>query len=100
MTEFTKGPWRVREDVRVDHGIEYIAGLDIISDDYEIVACEGIASNSDINIANAHLIAAAPELYEALEKIVTAAIDYDDANSLCSLGESLMPILAKARGEA
>ena len=51
-------------------------------------------------IANAHLIAAAPELYEALEKIVTAAINYDDANSLCFLGEKLMPILAKARGEA
>lgn len=68
-------------------------------EDYITVGPKG-GDEDQPNYAMAHLIAAAPELYEALEKIVTAAIDYDDANSLCFLGERLMPILAKARGEA
>ena len=77
MTKFTPGPWRVEVDMRIDtdlnghpRGEEYISGYDIYSDNICIVGCEGILGDSE---ANARLIAAAPDMYAALQLFIIGA---------------------------
>ena len=72
MNKFTAGPWKVVADERYDRFAEAdrIVGYDIKSADGEIVGSEGISGDSEINLANAHLIAAAPDLLEALSEII------------------------------
>lgn len=77
MSEYTKGPWRVEPDMRSnrigdmwsDDGYEeYCAGYNIVAEGGdEIVGCEGIVDGDD---ANAKLIAAAPEMLEALRMVL------------------------------
>ena len=49
--------------------------------------------------ANAHLIAAAPELYEALDMLMDASGPGDSAQLLAEERENIIGLLAKARGE-
>ena len=90
-TKFTKGPWRVgylsKDSVFADEGGDYVTN------------CGTGELGHDVEIANAALIASAPELYEALEQI--AALYIDDRSSsmhkaLCIANKALK----KARGEA
>ena len=97
MTEWkwTKGPWvitdmgtLISEGGNVNHPIE-VAGLNIAH--FSRYECKTHQS------ANANLIAAAPDLYEALENLLNV-INGDggtkpDARELCHAA------LAKARGE-
>lgn len=94
MTGFTKGPW-------------HIADLGAV-DDANIVDANGneVLGTSEwlrLSDADAHLIAAAPSLYEALEAACDA---YDDACNFDMLTAQLdqaidaaRTALAKARGE-
>lgn len=101
MTEpkFTPGPWRFVDDGE--------CSIDTPGDN----TCRFIGKNSlpfaasfqhsafgkdDICDANAHLIAAAPELYEALDRFVDWMNEEEGAHSLC---DSARAALAKARGE-
>lgn len=106
-TKFTTGPWVVEEDWTTDRDInghargdKYIAGFDITSKDIPIITCEGISGSGPTERANAYLIAAAPELYEALQ----ACLNFME-NTESELGFSLesadqaRAALAKARGE-
>lgn len=72
MNKHTPGPWKVVADEQYDRFAEAdrIVGYDIKSADGEIVGSEGISGDSEINLANAHLIAAAPDLLDALERIL------------------------------
>ena len=83
--KFTKGEWVV-EDSRA-----------IVCDGFKVAyACSGsnIPFISKVS-ANAHLIAAAPEMYELLQSIaVTEMMNGDDAFS-----EQINELLSKARGE-
>ena len=106
--KFTPGPWCVFEDIRTDKNPygrdseEYIAGFNIESGNYEVVGCDGISGGSDIERANAHLIAAAPELYEALEEMSSCLSDIISGNDWGAVEEYLddaRAALAKARGE-
>ncbi|WP_315136428.1 hypothetical protein [Achromobacter marplatensis] len=65
MTTFTPGPWTVSDN----HGKRYIEPVG----DNEPVAmiCRG---HADAYLANADLIAAAPELYHALDDLFTDMI--------------------------
>ena len=90
-TKFTKGPWRVgwllKDAVLTDENGKYVAN------------CRTGEFGSDIEKANAALIASAPELYGALEQI--AALYIDDRSSsmhkaLCIANKALK----KARCEA
>lgn len=95
MTEhkWTQGPWSVRRDECDDPVVvSECLGLEL----------DGLCwhENSD---ANAHLIAAAPELYEALERLLPMAEDdcFQYGSSADNDEDVLFAraALAKARGE-
>lgn len=69
----TPGPWRSELDADGDHGIFYATDLIAVTDGW------GDSSTSDRSLdedkANAHLIAAAPELLDALHQ-ARLQIDY------------------------
>lgn len=68
-TKFTPGPWRVE----VDNSSAQVQGFPLItSETYTVVGNEGMYGDIDTDYANAHLIAAAPDLYEALERCVSS----------------------------
>lgn len=96
----TKGPWAINterfEDDRLQGSthVESANEHGWANDGWIICACDGPDQG-----ANAHLIAAAPELYEALEKMVRAAM-YGSFNTVDSHPLPLArAALSKARGE-
>ena len=98
-TKFTPGPWSVEDDIQMrriysSEGYEEIhVGYNINSPSGEIVGCEGITDSEPFN---AHLIAAAPELYEALVRMKEWCENDVGAELPC---DSINTALAKARGE-
>lgn len=97
--KFTQGPWVVTEDIRTEEEVEYIAGFNI-EDAFgdEIVGSEGIYGDFGENRNNANLIAAAPDLLEALENLYrdSMASDFNehwDSYKLAGLA------IIKARGQ-
>jgi hypothetical protein len=72
MAQHTPGPWSVEADERLyerhsgenGHPGSYVAGYNVVSPQGEVVGSEGILGDGE---ANAHLIAAAPELLEVLK---------------------------------
>ena len=93
--KFTKGPWKV-----VDNGhflqisFPWENNPNVI-DRY----CRSVADIHNNDIANANLIAAAPDMYEALEEVCHDCDDtgtIDDECKSCSIYKALR----KARGEA
>ena len=107
-TKFTEGEW-VIYDVDDNWGAnegELIIGMASYNDDYSNHFCSHkiLIEDSDAeSIANAHLIAAAPEMYEMLLKlrddvdnVIESAGWYFDNEEL----ENIDKLLSKARGEA
>ncbi len=95
--KFTKGPWSLCDKVStlVTSGNRSIASTGCYQTNVDF------DKTHDENIANAHLIAAAPELYQALENILcwreqrdTPYVPIDYIEGVASLA------LAKARGES
>lgn len=100
---FTKGPWKVNSfnsGVSTDYVPDsdrtsgYGAGNDFICDLNDGEYHE--YHNNEEQIANAHLIAAAPELYEALE---AAANSSGFQYMFSDTRDKINAALAKARGE-
>lgn len=91
----TPGPWAWK--------IEGFAGYKLIAKDGTHVADDGSADGeyggwmNDPNEPNARLIAAAPELLEALEKIV--AIEHYRHGYHPAWTDQARAVIAKARGE-
>lgn len=79
-TKWTPGPWESDCEYIVGHGQDV---------DYENVCVVGLCKEMG---ANAHLIAAAPELYEALEYVIKQVPEF---GSVPGIAETM----AKARGE-
>ncbi len=91
MSNFTKGPW-------------VVSGCYIKCEKGHIAQSKSIFLKGDALVANAHLIAAAPDMYAMLEKLIKAMDNHDawwvncpdsggfDTNEMESL-------LKKARGE-
>jgi len=100
MNKFTPGPWFAVEDIHDESdGFTYIAGYDIKSNGAEIVGCEGISGDSAENLANARLIAAAPDLLGALEAAVTSMLDSGYNASESVVIRKARAAIARAKGE-
>jgi len=83
-TKFTKGDWRVDYYTSIDQTIRVNKG--------NIIICHNNASTEWE--ANAHLIAAAPEMYDLL-----STIENDNEQVPEWLWNKIQETLAKARGE-
>lgn len=102
-TKFTAGPWVARPDESSSCEWEVIKTdarkTSISQDPWFICACMDSADGASAE-ANAHLIAAAPELYEALELVIgTLSFDREDDFNKEVL-RRINAALSKARGEA
>jgi hypothetical protein len=98
MSEFTPGPWRKGDVGEIMLNNKY---REIISDDGKIGLVYGIIDQD--NKANANLIAAAPELYEALtglyqSQAVSINEPWDDDRYSVAM-EKAEAAIKKARGE-
>lgn len=97
MSEFTSGPWRQGDTVEL---LLNNKCREIISDDGNIGLVYGIIDQD--NKANARLIAAAPELYEALDTLSLVVGLTPIAGNKAALQEAVdvaRAALKKARGE-
>lgn len=83
--QHTPGPWSVAEDARGRHWINA-----------ERFCVTGPMGDHPVEKANAHLIAAAPEMLEAIEHVLIASEDGGDFEDIDF--EMLRNILAKAKG--
>ncbi len=101
MTEFTKGNWFVHEDS--------VGSIDITTDHYQNYLSIGVCTDGDDcannpeALANAHLIAAAPEMYELLDNIRILCEwghnEIDLADEMLMKLDEIKDQLKKARGE-
>jgi hypothetical protein len=88
--KFTPGPWKVRH-LREGHVDETFVAQSLAG---SIAGVDGMGR--DINRANAALIAAAPDLYAALERVLHWQPN-DSASDLVAVAEAA---LSRARGES
>lgn len=89
-TEFTKGPWVAKMNAAY---FDICAPYAQLNSGLDERVCIGVMPDQE---ANAHLIAAAPEMYEMLEKI------HEGIAGVGEYGEfyyDAKDLLAKARGE-
>lgn len=76
-TKHTPGPWKVLREKQVDDDCKHEGEIvvDVVADVHRHLICyTPISGNKDAH-ANANLIAAAPELLEALERMVRTFVD-------------------------
>lgn len=96
MSKHTPGPWWVEIGDETESWAEQWPR--IVSENYEVVGTEGLYGDFETDCANARLIAAAPELLEALmlcrEHMYAHASNTDDGAF-----DALVKAIAKATGE-
>ena len=95
-TKFTPGPWRADKLESFGHPVWHISQEDgaPYTPNYSDVCMTCPGEKTAVQIANAHLIAAAPELYEALERC-----RFDSLNMTVEDLKFIRAAMAKARGE-
>ena len=100
MQGHTPGPWRVKKSYTIEGYREFC----IMRRSETLATSHNLGEDRDIEFeANAHLIAAAPDLLEALE--VVAAMDNKDWGnvewimSMEAVVEQAKTAIAKARGQ-
>jgi hypothetical protein len=95
--KFTPGPW-ITENYPVANAVMGGHGFSFC-----IAKCDGCAAEDYVKKANASLIAAAPELFRALQAAPHALKSYQYGNASTELAASVSAFadsaLAKARGE-
>lgn len=108
-TQFTPGPWFAEPEDIVTPDVpcipicagkigptfykiaEVCSQLDEETDDFRM---------TEIDQANAHLIASAPELYDLVDLLASVLVNAVDPNDFGKiLNEKVLPVLKKARGE-
>ena len=91
MSKHTPGPWIFEERV---------AGFDILAPEsvYYVAEYLGVDCGVIDNIADAYLIAAAPELLEALE-LVVSFVDAGEGTWTVEEQQKARAAIAKAKGE-
>jgi hypothetical protein len=91
--QVTPGDWRIIEK-------ENTAGWGLCVGTRETIICRVTQRNKDNKRANANLIAAAPELYDALRELLSRVANDKDCHAYwCDAQEQAIKALAKARGE-
>jgi hypothetical protein len=93
MSKHTPGPWQIKR--HFDPGYKFISAQKHTAL-AQVVWCMEDEDRSPECEANAHLIAAAPELLEALEKVFTVMND----DMPVGLRKVCYEAIAKARGES
>ena len=91
-TKFTPGPWAWGNE---DWSDQWFLQPGVLIIDYD---GGGPSGSDEFDAANAHLIAAAPDLYAALYALLKANLSCDDDN--IDAADAARAALAKARGEA
>lgn len=104
--KWTPGPWRVEKDTTLVWGncnpedaSSWGMGFPVARSVTRSFTVWAQQPDDDEAVANAHLIAAAPDLYAALEAAVWRMRQYDYQAMQATLQEA-DAALAKARGEA
>jgi hypothetical protein len=94
-TPWTPGPWSIRRsrDRSGDIGITHPGGRNVLAECFADI--RHAAERSTEAVANAHLIAKAPELYEC----VVAALNMVDGDGTPPDWDHLRKVAAKVRGE-
>ena len=93
MSNHTPGPWRVDRGSMLD-------GVNVITPRNEWICYLGMASRPDV-VADASLIAAAPELLEALEEADRSLEQAAQLNpAVMAAHAAIRAAIAKARGAA
>lgn len=87
-TKFTKGEWHVQDYNEIDGTIRVNQGNIVIT----------YANHTEESEANAHLIAAAPEMYAMLEGLLKNLLKGEECD-VFEKDASIESLLAKARGE-
>lgn len=87
---FTKGPWQVDLELSDNAHI----AINIPNQDGVVLLERHVAGKDQEDLPNAHLIAAAPELYELLHECIY------NATGPQGLFDDIKKVLAKARGES
>lgn len=99
--KFTPGPWSTHREGHSTVYVDAPLGGGVLQ---EVAACGPTAEGAEQQDANARLIAAAPELYEALEAVELACRMGIPPGEVLSLNSTIRlaarAALAKARGEA
>ena len=88
MSKHTKGPWAIYVNAPSDIVIRKMS-----KDGYELCSIARVSSG----YANARLIAAAPELLEALQSVLDNCLD---SEGLCAAHAKARAAIAKAKGGA
>ena len=104
MCNFTKGPWIVYKEsdwYGSQDWDEIVIGVGTYNENpYNHYCCHKIVIECDESdaeaIANAHLIAAAPDMYGLLGKVLT---EYKEMLGMSQEVKEIEQLLAKARGE-
>lgn len=99
MADFTKGPWSIGSDIisiKIESECQDVAEINRPEDPRDI-------SHATEVVANAHLIAAAPDMYEALKELVGIIDGYWEDNDREAIdGFTSQPAkaaIAKAEGQ-
>lgn len=85
MSNFTKAPWKIQDDGYWLIGVLFRKGYGVL-----------VGHKDNESISNAHLIAAAPEMYAMLEKVL---VEYKEMLGMSKEVKDIEQLLAKSRGE-
>jgi hypothetical protein len=94
MSNHTPGPWEIK--LHPDDGYRYISGPKHIGL-AQVVWCMSYEERSPVCEANARLIAAAPELLEALENLLK--VHEGEGGTQRHAGDIARAAIEKAKGE-
>lgn len=93
FTRFTKGPWKIDKPSE--------DGFYITTEKQQLIAeVWGLKYGAPYDAGNAHLIAAAPKMYEALEQIKGYLNDLSEGLAVNTVENIIDGVLSKARGES
>ncbi len=103
-SKHTPGPWVVHDHptdpYQYGHHVTTADGLTVCSVTYQLPVSTPHGVEEATRVANAHLIAAAPEMLEALRAAWNCILDLPGTQAQVEATELVYYAIAKAKGEA